>query len=442
MRYYQLEGQVQVGDNGFHRVEWPDERRAGVLGFASVLAMTSHYKQPSPVLRGAWVLEKLLGTPVRSLLPDVPPLPEPKKGEELPMRAMLAQHRNSTACSACHNLMDPIGLGLENFDWMGRWRDTLADGSPVDATGSLPTGESFDGPAGLRQVLLDRKTDFLRQLVVRTPGYAAYADVRTAPMHHRGDPAEARSRWLPRADAHPRGRPFDALPQLADKRRDHRIRRTHQTRSQAIIGQEMTAKTSRNASLISDMPNRVTRRNVLRSAGIVLSLPWLESLADGAPVGSDERLSEPPVRLACMFVPNGVRPDHWTPPGDGEDYELTPHLEPPRAHKSEFLLLENLWNENTVGRNGHWPKVPAWLSGGFVDRTTGGDLDSGGTSVDQLLAQCVGSGTPLPSLELGNDAPRTGIDTAGGGFPRALACSCPGRRPTRPCLRRSSRSRV
>ncbi|MEZ5362315.1 MAG: DUF1588 domain-containing protein [Bryobacterales bacterium] len=134
--------------------------------------MTSHYKQPSPVLRGAWVLEKLLGTPVRSLLPDVPPLPEPKKGEELPMRAMLAQHRNSTACSACHNLMDPIGLGLENFDWMGRWRDTLADGSPVDATGSLPTGESFDGPAELRQVLLDRKTDFLRQLVVRTLGYA------------------------------------------------------------------------------------------------------------------------------------------------------------------------------------------------------------------------------------------------------------------------------
>ncbi|MCB1020563.1 MAG: DUF1552 domain-containing protein [Acidobacteria bacterium] len=168
------------------------------------------------------------------------------------------------------------------------------------------------------------------------------------------------------------------------------------------------------------MPNRVTRRNVLRSAGIVLSLPWLESLANGAPVGSDERLSEPPVRLACMFVPNGVRPDHWTPPGDGEDYELTPHLEPLRAHKSEFLLLENLWNENTVGRNGHWPKVPAWLSGGFVDRTTGGDLDSGGTSVDQLLAQRVGSGTPLPSLELGIDAPRTGIDTAGGGFPRAL----------------------
>ena len=172
VRYYQLEGKVQVGENGFHRVEWPDDRRAGVLGLASVLAMTSHYKQPSPVLRGAWVLEKLLGTPVPPPPPDVPPLPEPNKGEELPMREMLAMHRNSTACSACHNLMDPIGLGLENFDWMGRWRDTLADGKPVDASGALPTGETFDGPAELRAVLLERKSDFLRQLVVRTLGYA------------------------------------------------------------------------------------------------------------------------------------------------------------------------------------------------------------------------------------------------------------------------------
>jgi hypothetical protein len=168
------------------------------------------------------------------------------------------------------------------------------------------------------------------------------------------------------------------------------------------------------------MPKPISRRTVLRSAGVALSLPWLESLAAGAPVEATNKLAEPPLRLACLFVPNGVRPDSWTPPGDGEQYELTPHLKPLEAVKSEVLLLENLWNENTVGRNGHWPKVPAWLSGGFVDRTTGGDLDSGGTSIDQLLAQRVGEGAPLPSLELGIDAPRTGIDTAGGGFPRAL----------------------
>ena len=172
-RYYQIEDQIaDIPPDGFHRVEWPNGRRAGVLGLASVLAMTSHYKQPSPVLRGAWVLETLLGTPVPPPPPDVPPLPEGKKGEVLPMRQMLVAHREATACAACHNLMDPIGLGLENFDWMGRWRDTLEDGTPVDASGSLPTGETFDGPAELRQVLLDRKNDFLRQLVTKALGYA------------------------------------------------------------------------------------------------------------------------------------------------------------------------------------------------------------------------------------------------------------------------------
>jgi hypothetical protein len=165
---------------------------------------------------------------------------------------------------------------------------------------------------------------------------------------------------------------------------------------------------------------KLSRRFVLRGVGAAMSTPWLESSLLGAPKAAVERLSEPPLRMACLFMPNGVRPDYWTPAGDGEEYELTPHLQPLAEHKSEFLLLENLWNKNTVGRNGHWPKVPAWLSGGFVERTTGGDLDSGGTTVDQVVARRIGHETPLSSFELGIDAPRTGIDTAGGGFPRAL----------------------
>ncbi len=160
---------------------------------------------------------------------------------------------------------------------------------------------------------------------------------------------------------------------------------------------------------------RVSRRTFLRGAGATLALPWLESVSFGA-----ENLSEPPLRMACMFMPNGVRPDYWTPAGDGEDYEITPHLKPLEGLKNDFLLLENLWHKNTLGRNGHWPKVPAWLSGGFVERTVGGDLDSGGTTVDQFAAQKMEISTPLPTFELGIDTPRTGIDTAGGGFPRAL----------------------
>ena len=166
------------------------------------------------------------------------------------------------------------------------------------------------------------------------------------------------------------------------------------------------------------MVQKLSRRIFLRGTGATLALPWLESVSYAA--ASGERLTEPPLRMACIFMPNGVRPDYWTPAGDDEDYEIPPHLKPLEGLKNDFLLLENLWNKNSVGRNGHWPKVPAWLSGGFVERTVGGDLDSGGTTVDQLAAQKMEIGTPLPSFELGLEAPRTGIDTAGGGFPRAL----------------------
>lgn len=149
---------------------------------------------------------------------------------------------------------------------------------------------------------------------------------------------------------------------------------------------------------------------------MALSLPWLESVGGAAPAAGG--LSEPPLRMAFLFMPNGVRPDHWTPAGAGEDYEITPHLKPIEKFKNDFLLIENLWNKNSVGRNGHWPKVPIWLSGGYVQRTIADDLDTGAISVDQLAGQRIGARTALPTFEIGLDAPRSGIDVAGGGFAR------------------------
>ena len=166
------------------------------------------------------------------------------------------------------------------------------------------------------------------------------------------------------------------------------------------------------------MSKRISRRTILRGAGAALALPWLERMSSAAPAASASTLSEPPLRMMFMYMPNGVRPDYWTPAGDGEQFELTPHLKPLEGLKDDFMLLENLWNAKTVGRNGHWPKVPAWLSGGYVERTSGDDLDSGGTSIDQLAAQRIGDRTMLPSFELGLDSVRSGIDTAGGGFAR------------------------
>jgi hypothetical protein len=178
------------------------------------------------------------------------------------------------------------------------------------------------------------------------------------------------------------------------------------------------------------MNQRISRRTMLRGAGAALALPSLESMTPRSRAA--QKLAKPPVRSAFFFMPNGVVPSHWTPEGDEEDYEITPMLKPLAPHKEEFLLLENLWNKQTVGRNGHWPKVPAWLSGGYVERGTGGDLDTGGTSVDQIIARKLGHRTSLPSFELGLDEPRTGIDNIGGGFPRILGSHMAWRDPHTP----------
>jgi cytochrome c553 len=172
VKFYQLEGKVTLQGAGFQKVKWPDDRRAGVIEMGSVLAITSHYKQTSPVLRGAWTLETLLGTPVPPPPPNVPPLDADKQHEKLSVRQRLERHRADPACSACHNLMDPIGFALENFDWMGRWREQESNGQPLDTTGTLPSGEKFAGPVELRQALLNHKDDFLRQLTAKVLGYA------------------------------------------------------------------------------------------------------------------------------------------------------------------------------------------------------------------------------------------------------------------------------
>ena len=180
------------------------------------------------------------------------------------------------------------------------------------------------------------------------------------------------------------------------------------------------------------MKQPISRRTLLRGAGASLALPWLETFA--AKTGG---LTEPPLRTAFIFFPNGVVPESWTPKGDAEQWETTPMLKSLEPHKKDLLLLENLWHEQTDGRNGHWPKVPAWLSGGFVERGHGGDLDTGGTSADQFLARQIGHRTALPSLELGLEPPRSGIDNVGGGFPMVLGSFISWRDPHTPVPKES-----
>ena len=170
-KFYQRKDWKTLSFDEFSRVTFEDDRRGGLVGMGAVLAATSHYKQTSPVLRGAWTLDVLFGTPVPPPPPDIPPLVQAAKGKKLTVKESLDKHRAHASCAACHNLIDPVGFALENFDFLGRWRDT-ADGQPLHTRGTLPTGETFDGPEELRQTLLLRKDAFLRQLIRKTLGYA------------------------------------------------------------------------------------------------------------------------------------------------------------------------------------------------------------------------------------------------------------------------------
>jgi hypothetical protein len=156
----------------FRRVELePGSRRGGLLRHGSVLTVTSYATRTSPVIRGKWVLENLLGTPPPPPLPDVPALDDNTVSAALPVRERLAQHRANATCATCHNLTDPVGLALENFDAVGRWR-TLEEGQPVDASGGLPDGSKFTGVEGLEEALLKRPEVFAGTLAEKLLTFA------------------------------------------------------------------------------------------------------------------------------------------------------------------------------------------------------------------------------------------------------------------------------
>jgi len=149
----------------------PEARRGGLLSQASVLTISSYANRTSPVLRGKWVLDNLVGAPPPPPPPDVPNLDEAKIGSSSSMREQLEQHRKNVVCASCHKGMDPLGFGLENFDAIGAWR--TKDGQfPIDASGTLPDGRTFNGPQGLKSILKAQPDAFTECLTRKMLTYA------------------------------------------------------------------------------------------------------------------------------------------------------------------------------------------------------------------------------------------------------------------------------
>ena len=158
----------------FRRYAWPqDDIRRGILGQGSILTLTSYPDRTSPVVRGKWVLENILGTPPPPPLPDVGDLKTTNgSGVVLTMRERLAMHRASPQCASCHSMLDPLGLALENFDGVGKWRTRDESGQPIDSAAVLPDGTRIDGPVALRTALLARSDRFLMTFTGKLLTYA------------------------------------------------------------------------------------------------------------------------------------------------------------------------------------------------------------------------------------------------------------------------------
>jgi hypothetical protein len=167
--HYGIQG---IYGNEFRRVPVADPRRQGLLGQASIMAVTAYPNRTAPTIRGKWVLEQILGTPPPPPPANVPALKFDENEKVLTMRQRMEEHRVSPQCAVCHRIMDPIGFALENFDGLGKWRDTEGD-EAIDSSGVLPDGTPFDGPVGLRDILVNKRRDvFVENFVERLLTYA------------------------------------------------------------------------------------------------------------------------------------------------------------------------------------------------------------------------------------------------------------------------------
>ena len=168
-RHYGIPG---IKGEQFRRVKLKGHERGGLLTQASILTVTSNPTRTSPVKRGKWVLEQLLGTPPPPPPPNVPVLTEDAKAlTAATLRLRMEQHRSKVSCAVCHNKLDPLGFGLENFDAIGAWRDQDG-GVTVDSSGKLPSGESFRGPGELKAILKAHRSEFTRCLTEKMLTYA------------------------------------------------------------------------------------------------------------------------------------------------------------------------------------------------------------------------------------------------------------------------------
>ena len=328
----------------------------------AVLAVSSYPYRTSPVLRGAWILESILGTPPPPPPADVPAL-EKQASAEAPksVREMLtpAPRRTRRAPAAT----------AASTRWALRWRTTISSAagasrmpaSPSTTAANCRTAPWSTGPQSLKAALLDRKDLFVRNLTAEDAGLCAG----------------------PRPDPQDSCTVDRIVAELKDN--DYRAQKLIELilleRAVSIPG----ARRGRGPKEPnSEDRHAISRRTLLRGAGVTLGLPWLEAMMPSA--ARRAAGAQNPVRMAMLYMPNGVNVAHWYPKGTGRDFELSATLEPLAGLQDQILVLSNLWNAGAKAGDGHYVKESSILTCATIKKTPGVDL-ANGTSVDQLAAQ-------------------------------------------------------
>ena len=417
-------GIPNVYGSQFRRVSWPDDSpRRGLLGQGSILTVTSIATRTSPVQRGKWLLENVLGTPPNPPPANVPPLKENKTGDkQLSVRERMEAHRASPACAGCHKILDPLGFALENFDAVGQWRTVERIGRQDRRLGRARRRHQSLGVADLRNALLSRPNVFAGTMTEKLMTYALGRGLEYYDM-----PAV-------RAVTHEAARNnyrFSSLILGIVESTPFQMRRSQEPRLCAcnICSRHQEAEP---AMIITKkhLPRRTFLRGVMGSA---VALPLLDSMVP-ALTAATKTAASPKTRLGFIYVPHGAVMDKWTPATEGAGFEFTPILKPLEPFRDQLLVVTGLANKAAEsqgdGGGDHARSAPSYLSGVHPLRTEGEDIRAG-TTIDQIAAQKIGQDTPLPSLELGTED--TGlVGVCDVGYSCAYMNSISWRTPTQP----------
>ncbi len=268
--------------------------RGGVLTMVSTLTKSSYPRRTSPVLRGRWILEDVLGSRVPPPPPNVPALDETDHTDKpLTLREKLELHRQKPECASCHDRMDPLGFGLENYDAIGRWRSEEEDSHSI--RGDFTFGETFQGPQELKQLILKRKDEFQKHFVRKLTGFAM-------------------GRELNKFDQCIIDR---SIQRLNEEQKLRLYSKRYYSRTHSSIGTFTNGNWlgTQIMSLFRQSKTSPGRRRFLRGCSVALALPWLESLATKrASASAMSTAVRPPVRTGFIYFPNGVWEKAWVPP--------------------------------------------------------------------------------------------------------------------------------